>query len=121
MLTFIFVLLIISILINGLLIFLLYRSYKLYLNEEVEKHMLKDMLEAMYDRVEKCKSDDLSNKDDFPEKLKIVPEAPRERIFMDYLTGEIFTEEQYKNLNFKERLENRRKLYLYKEGNNYEG
>lgn len=72
------------------------------------------MLKAMYERAEECKSDGLPNEDDFeydfPEDLRPVPKVPGERIFMDYLTGEIFTEEQYKNLNFKERLENRRKL-----------
>lgn len=94
--TFILVLLIISILINGILIFLLYRSYKLYLNEEVKIHMLK----TMYDR-EKCKSDDLSdylNEDeyDFP--------YPGEQTFMDYLSGKVLTEEEFeKRLKTEER------------------
>lgn len=104
MLIFILILLIVSVLINGLLIFLLYHSYRLYLNEEMKIHMLK----TMYDR-EECKSNDFSdclNEDeyDFPKELRPIPKVPGEQIFLDYLTGKVLTEEE-----FEKRLKNRRK------------
>ena len=47
-------LLIISILINIFVIFLIYRSYRLYLSVKVENAMLKEM----YERSLECKSDE---------------------------------------------------------------
>lgn len=55
MLIIIFILLVVSIIFNGLLIFLLYRSYRLYQNEEVEKYMLKSMLDRKCSNIDNKK------------------------------------------------------------------